>query len=221
MTVDFVVSLTEVAKAYRRGGSWARILDGVDLELTPGEIVVLRGRSGSGKTTLLSILAEWVTPDSGRITWSTGVLTRPRPWDRASVIPQTLGLLSELTLGENVALPSRLRGGSTAPNQDLVERLDIAHLLDRPVGGASLGEQQRTAVARALTTRSALILADEPSSHQDPDHLRSVWNALREAADVGSTVLAATHDPEAWSYADRLFDLQEGRLVPGKASHLE
>ena len=217
--VPALVVIDRVTKTYRRGSRDIIALSGVSLELTTGEIVLVRGRSGSGKTTLLNILAGWEEPDSGTISWGTDFVsdgTADRTWSEVSVIPQALGLLAELPIEENVALPIRL-GAASGPQAGsvnrLLERLEIEHLADRSIGEAALGEQQRAAVARALITRPSLVLADEPTAHQDRVRLDIVWSLLREATRRGSSVLVASHNPEATDYADRIYDLIDGKLV--------
>ncbi|MDH4117667.1 MAG: ATP-binding cassette domain-containing protein [Acidimicrobiia bacterium] len=209
------VQLTSISKAFARGASTVTVLDGVDLTVEPGEVVMIRGRSGSGKTTLLSILAGWLTADSGTLRWSPDIETRPDAWNNVAVIPQTLGLLSELTISENVSLPYRL-GTAPTDGTELIGELEIAELVDRPIDGVSLGEQQRAAVARALAAHPKLLLADEPTSHLDPDRLRLVWNLLRRhAASERMSVVAASHDPDALLFADRVLDLRGGKLSAG------
>ncbi len=205
-----VVALAGITKKFRRGNNEIVVLDNLAASIEPGEVVIIRGRSGSGKTTLLNILAGWQSPDSGSVSWG---VDHPDSWDRVAVVPQSLGLLPELTLGENIGLPGRLADAESDVD-GVAEKLEIPHLLDRPVGGASLGEQQRAAIGRALIRRPALLLADEPSSHQDLDRLHLVWRLIDEVAAGGTGVIAATHDPDAFDYADRILDLYEGRLVP-------
>ena len=205
-----VVELSGITKRFRRGQTDIVVLNDLAATVQPGEVVIIRGRSGSGKTTLLNILAGWQEPDSGSVTWG---VDHPESWDRVAVVPQSLGLLPELTLGENIGLPGRL-ADTASDVSGVAERLEIPHLLDRPVGGASLGEQQRAAIGRALIRRPALLLADEPSSHQDLDRLHLVWRLIDQVAAEGTGVIAATHDPDAFQYADRILDLHEGRLVP-------
>lgn len=205
-----VVTLSGITKTFHRGDTEIVVLDQLEAVIEPGEVVIIRGRSGSGKTTLLNILAGWQSPDAGEVRWG---LDHPDAWDRVAVVPQSLGLLPELTLGENIGLPGRL-ADSPSDVDGLAEKLEIPHLLDRSVDGASLGEQQRAAIARALIRRPALLLADEPSSHQDMDRLHLVWRLIDEVAAAGTGVIAATHDPDALSYADRILDLRDGRLSP-------
>jgi putative ABC transport system ATP-binding protein len=207
--VSPVVELSGVRKTFQRGQTVIVVLNDLAAAVQPGEVVIVRGRSGSGKTTLLNILAGWQDPDAGTVTWG---VDHPESWDRVAVVPQSLGLLPELTLGENIGLPGRL-ADTEGDVSGVAEKLEISHLLDRPVGGASLGEQQRAAIGRALIRRPSLLLADEPSSHQDLDRLHLVWRLIDEVAGGGTGVIAATHDPDAFRYADRVLDLHDGRLV--------
>lgn len=206
-----IVHLDHVRKTFHRGDREVVVLDDLVAAVEPGEVVIIRGRSGSGKTTLLNLLAGWQQPDSGSLEWS---ISHPELWENVAVVPQSLGLLPELTLGENIALPGRL-ADETSDVAGIAERLEIGHLLDRPTTGASLGEQQRTAIARALIRRPALLLADEPSSHQDLERLHVVWRMISETAASGTAVIAATHDPDGFSYADRILDLKDGKLHVG------
>jgi ABC-type lipoprotein export system ATPase subunit len=208
--VNAVVTLDSIRKTFYRGDAEVVVLDDLAASVEPGEVVIIRGRSGSGKTTLLNLLAGWQTPDAGQVEWS---IPDPELWENVAVVPQSLGLLPELTLGENIGLPGRL-ADQPADVADFAAQLEIAHLLDRPTTGASLGEQQRAAIARALIRRPSLLLADEPSSHQDLARLHLVWRLISETAASGTAVLAATHDPDAYPYADRILDLKEGKLVP-------
>lgn len=205
-----LLTLENVGKSFLRGETDVVVLNDLAASVEPGEVVIIRGRSGSGKTTLLNLLAGWQTPDRGSVNWS---IESPERWENVAVVPQSLGLLPELTLGENIGLPGRLADDDDNV-QEIAEKLEIGHLLDRPTTGASLGEQQRAAIGRALIRRPALLLADEPSSHQDLERLHLVWRLISEAAAAGTAVIAATHDPDGFTYADRILDLQEGKLVP-------
>jgi putative ABC transport system ATP-binding protein len=207
-----LLTLENVGKSFLRGETEVVVLNDLAASVEPGEVVIIRGRSGSGKTTLLNLLAGWQTPDRGSVNWS---IESPERWENVAVVPQSLGLLPELTLGENIGLPGRLADDDDNV-QEIAEKLEIGHLLDRPTTGASLGEQQRAAIGRALIRRPALLLADEPSSHQDLERLHLVWRLISEAAAAGTAVIAATHDPDGFTYADRILDLQEGKLIQAK-----
>jgi putative ABC transport system ATP-binding protein len=214
-----LIAVDGVTKTYRRGNRDIVALFGTSLRVTGGEVVLIRGKSGSGKTTLLNILAGWENPDAGTVAWSDdfgagGAATRT--WQEVSVIPQALGLLAELPIDENVALPLRLGvtgGRSPGIVDELMAGLEIQHLVGRSIGEASLGEQQRAAIARALVTQPGLVLADEPTAHQDRARLDIVWSLLSEAATRGSSILVASHNPEAADHADRIFDLIDGKLI--------
>jgi putative ABC transport system ATP-binding protein len=215
------VNAIALTKTFRRGAESVTALDAVDLTVAPGEVVALVGPSGSGKSTLLTLLCGWDTPDSGTLGYG-GALAGRRPdtlgWPELALVPQALGLVPDLSLADNVLLPARLRGtvAEAAPRAtELLEAFGIDHLADRYPHQASLGEQQRVAVARALLLRPAVLLADEPTAHQDRGHADGLLDALTGAADEGATVLVATHDEIAWSRADRVLFMRDGRLSEG------
>ena len=207
-----------LAKTYRRGAERVRAVAGVDLALYPGELVALVGPSGSGKSSLLGLLAGWEPPDAGQLTWApTGAGGAP-PWSELATVPQALGLLEDLTVRENVALPVRLRLGRRRADEGRTEELlglfGLAELADRSPSETSLGQQQRAAVARALVLTPQLVLADEPSAHQDAAWVHDVFAALRQVVhDRGAACLVATHDPDALRFADRVLHLADGELT--------
>ena len=190
-------------------------VDGVDLVLHAGEIVLITGPSGSGKTTLIQMLVGFQQPDDGTVRWPGGAVTPA--WIDVAVVPQSLGLLPELTAAENVALPlvaGRTRVGDAAERvATALELVGVSALADRLVGETSLGQQQRVAVARALVADPTVIVADELTSHQDADHARVVLGALRAAADRGAACLIAGHDPLLAQVATRVLHMQDGRLA--------
>lgn len=183
-------------------------LDAVSGVVHPGELTVLAGPSGSGKTTLLYVIAGHERPDRGEIRTSLD-----RTGGDLGFVPQALALLDELTVRENVELPVMLRPRVGIPTDDLLDALEIAHLGDRLPAEISGGEQQRTAVARALRSAPALVLADEPTGHQDPGRVRLVVDLLRRHARSGNTVLVSSHDREVIESADRVLVLAGGRIA--------
>jgi ABC-type lipoprotein export system ATPase subunit len=200
---DPVLRLEGVSKTYRD----VLALRERTLELAAGELVVLTGPSGSGKSTLLMIAGGWETPDTGGISVFPPLPDVPMsrmPWEHVGFVPQSISLLDELSIADNLLFGQRSVGGGV---QNLLEGLDLAKFADRLPGEVSRGEQQRAAVGRALAARSTVILADEPTSHQDRAHATMVLKHLREAADRGSAVLIASHDPASADYADRTLDL--------------
>jgi putative ABC transport system ATP-binding protein len=183
----------------------------VDLFLRRGRLTVLRGRSGSGKSTLLSILAGWSVPTAGRLERAAG--TDPSSWAGTAIVPQSLGLIPELTVRENVEAPIRLAGGRLEAPADaetlaaLFRALSIEEFADRIPGELSIGQRQRVAIARALACPAAVVLVDEPTSHQDADHATAIVAALAKAAADGAAVLIATHDERVIGAADDVIDL--------------
>jgi ABC-type lipoprotein export system ATPase subunit len=207
-------------KSYVRGAEVVHALRGVSVALYPGELVALVGPSGSGKSSLLGVLAGWERPDAGELTWAPG-LAGPGgvpAWSALATVPQALGLLEDLTVRENVALPVRLQLGPARAGEgrteELLGLLGLAELAHRPPSETSLGQQQRAAVARALVLGPQLVLADEPSAHQDAAWVHDVFTALRRVVgERQAACLVATHDPEALRYADRVLSLVDGELT--------
>jgi putative ABC transport system ATP-binding protein len=206
----------DLVKSYSRGNEIVHALQHVDLLLEPHRLIGLVGRSGSGKTTLLNILAGWEQPDQGRLDWeeepSSRTLTR---WADISVLPQKLGLIEELTVRENIEYPARLAGRleeMTAEVERLMASLGLQELLDRFPLETSVGEQQRTALARALVLTPRLLLADEPTGHQDSRNAHKVFQALRRAAERGTCCLVATHNEEVVGYLDEVLTMSDGIL---------
>ncbi|MCO7220525.1 ATP-binding cassette domain-containing protein [Klenkia sp. PcliD-1-E] len=211
-----------VVKRFTRGAETVTALAGVDLAVGGGQFMALVGPSGSGKSTLLAVLCGWEAPDEGTLE---PPVDADQGWSDLALVPQALGLVADLSLLDNVLLPARLRERRFTPTDvpgdpvPLAHRLmadfGLEHLADRYPHQASLGEQQRVAVARALVLRPGLLLADEPTAHQDRDHADVLLDALRDAALDGTAVLLATHDEVAWSRADRVVSMRDGRLTDG------
>ncbi|HET6448734.1 MAG TPA: ATP-binding cassette domain-containing protein [Conexibacter sp.] len=199
-----VIVLEQLTKSY--GGT--RVVDGASLDVRGGEIAVLLGRSGSGKSTLLMAAGDWLKPDSGT------VQTPGTRWHGTAHLAQRFGLLPELSVAENVGLPLRLRSSNDdARVADVLARLGLSELGDRLPTETSIGQQQRTALARALVDRPKALLADEPTSHQDARSAALVWSALDVACAEGTACLIATHDEGASLHADRVWRIEDGRVV--------
>jgi putative ABC transport system ATP-binding protein len=219
-----VIEARDVTKTYKRGSEEVRALRGVSLAIAQGEVVVLVGPSGSGKSTLLNVLCGWETPDSGEVLWpgdsaaSRGSLA-DLPWGELAVVPQSLGLIEELSVRENVQLPLRLRTGR-GHGEDRPERVDgllsmfgLRELAERQPWEISIGEQQRTALARALVLVPRLLLADEPTGHQDEAWGGRVLRAIRLVAERGVSCLVASHNPDAIDIADRVLRIRDGVIL--------
>ena len=205
-----------LGKSFHRAGELVRAVDDAELTLSSSEFVALTGRSGAGKSTLLHLLAGWEEPDAGRIRWISGSPEALRTWSELAILPQQLGLMDELTVRENVELPVRLGAGVRVPPssvQEVLEGLGLESLADRYPPEISVGEQQRTALARALVLSPSVLIADEPSGHQDAGWAAGVFGAIRDAADEGSGCLVATHDRSVRRFADRELVMHDGRLA--------
>ncbi len=207
-----VISVREAAKTYRVGGATIQALRSASIELGRGEVGAVLGRSGSGKSTLLTLLGGWQRPDSGEIRYA---LSSPEPqdllWDELAVMPQRFGLLPELTVRENVEYPLRLAGSSDrSRSEELLERFGLAELADRVPAETSIGQQQRAGLARALVLSPAVVLADEPTSHQDAGWRDVVWELIHQAAEEGTACFVATHEERVAAYANRVWAIEEG-----------
>jgi ABC-type lipoprotein export system ATPase subunit len=220
--VTTAVRVAGIDKTYRRGDELVHALRGVTFQLHAGELVALVGPSGSGKSTLLNVLCGWEHPDSGRLDWTAKLAALPPerlPWGDLAIIPQALGLLEDLTVGENIMLPARLTGrlAELRPRAaELMSGLGIDHLADRLPRQISLGEQQRCAASRALLLSPTLLLADEPTAHQDAAWTDALFTEFRALLRDGGACLIATHNPETWGYADRVLVMQDGELREGR-----
>jgi putative ABC transport system ATP-binding protein len=213
-----LIAVANLTRYFRRGAEMVTALDDVSFEVHIGELTVAAGPSGSGKTTLLSILAGYETPDAGRILTAPPLPPNVAPaaltWRHLGYVPQSVALLDELTIAENVDLPARLAAAPAgSPTEELLLRLDIAHLADRFPAQTSGGEQQRAAIGRALRLGPELLLADEPTGHQDRVRIDTVLQVLREHAYAGHAVLVSSHDQAVIAAADRVITLADGGLV--------
>ncbi|WGL50684.1 ABC transporter ATP-binding protein [Nocardioides sp. BP30] len=208
MTVP-AVRLVGVTKTFGQ----VRAVNGIDLELQPGEVVAFLGPNGAGKTTTIDMILGLSQPTSG-----TASVLGLKPRDAiarglVSAVMQTGGLLKDLTVRETVTYTASLFA-DTLPVDEALANAGISAIADRKVGKCSGGEQQRLRFAMALLPDPALLLLDEPTTGMDVEGRRTFWNAIRKDADQGRTVLFATHYlEEADQYADRIVLISKGRKV--------
>lgn len=220
-----MIEVSNVVKVYRRGKNEVPALQGVSLIVPKGQFLSVMGSSGSGKSTLLNLLGALDVPTSGTLhidgkeisRFPDDELSRFRR-DRLGFIFQFFNLLPTLTAVENVILPELLAGKSRDELEPraraLLEQFGLkgrdAHRPDELSGG----EMQRVAVARALLSEPALLLADEPTGNLDSKTGAEVLKLIREATrDRNLTVVMVTHDPKAAEVGDRLVRLADGRIV--------
>jgi putative ABC transport system ATP-binding protein len=211
---EAVVELRGVDKAFADSAGPRTVLVALDLRVAAGEVVAIGGRSGSGKTTLLTLVAGLEEPDAGSVqVLGGGVRPDQAPWSDLAFLPQSLGLLDELTVLENITLPGRLGDLPRAADpHEVMAKLGVDHLGDRYPDEVSLGEQQRIALARAAIGRPRLLVADEPISHQNQAWAEGMMTFLQILASTGTTCLLATHNEIAFEAAHRVLELREGRL---------
>ena len=219
-----ILTVTDLKKVYGKGGSLTRALDGVSLSLEAGEFVGVMGPSGSGKTTLLNCVSTIDRPTSGSIVIDGQELTRLKGRELAKFRRERLGfifqncnLLDTLTAYENIALSlSILRFPAQKIDQrvrEMAELLDIAGCLGKYPYQMSGGQQQRCAAARAMVTRPALVLADEPTGALDSQSARLLLDRLEELnQELGATILMVTHDAFTASCCQRVVFLRDGQL---------
>ena len=218
------VELIGVSKSYRRGDELVHALRSVSLTLARGEAVALVGPSGCGKSTTLNLVAGVDRPDAGAVIVAGPDLARAaedalvHARRRAiGIVFQSFHLMPHLTVEENVALPLALDGRRDAARVlALLRRVGLEHRLRHFPAELSGGEQQRTAVARALVHRPAVVLADEPTGALDSASGAAVLALMDELRrEEGSALLLATHDPAVASFAARVVRMRDGALEAG------
>ena len=219
---EIVAELDRVSRCYERGDEVVRAIDGVSFELAAGESVALVGASGSGKSTLLNLVSAVDRPTTGRVLVC-GVDLAEAPEEALvglrrhciGLVFQAFHLVPHLTVEENVALPLALDGRRDETRvESLVERVGLAHRRTHYPSELSGGEQQRTALARALVHRPRIVVADEPTGNLDSHTGAAVLGLLEELQrEEGAALLLATHDDKVSRVADRIVRLRDGKIV--------
>lgn len=222
---DVVLRIDGLTRHYLEGGRRRVVLDGASAEIRKGEFSVLLGPSGSGKSTLLNLVRGIDVADGGWVEVAGVRLTelgeRERTLFRRNHIGfvfQFFNLIPTLTVEENLLLPLELKGRLDAEARRkaraLLEAVGLADRGNTFPDRLSGGEQQRVALARALVHDPALILADEPTGNLDPATAQTVVDLLATLVrDAGRTLLAVTHSEQFAAHADRVFRIEQGKLV--------
>jgi putative ABC transport system ATP-binding protein len=225
------LELTEVVKHYPARGETVRAVDGVSLKVEPGEFAALYGPSGSGKTTLLLLAAALMEPDSGSVKFGGSNVAHLSQRDAAryrrtdvGFVFQTFHLVPVASALDNAALKLLSEGLSLDQARHKarpwLERVGLGPRISHTPRELSKGECQRVAIARALANDPRLLLADEPTGNLDTNRSREILTLLRELCDEREIpVLLVTHDPEAATYADRVYTLRDGLLEEGLDTH--
>jgi len=220
------IAARELYKTYVGGdGSALHVLDNADLTVNTGEVVAIIGESGSGKSTLLHLLGGLDMPTSGEVSINGVPLRRLSEDELSQVRNEKVGfvfqfhhLLREFTAEENVMMPQLIAGRpereARARARELLGDVGLSRRLEHKPTQLSGGEQQRVAVARALANQPVVLLADEPSGNLDPstsEHLHELLFGV--SSRHGSAMVLVTHDMNLAGRADRVLELEEGRLV--------
>jgi len=232
MSNDVFIELHNVVKTYTEGETLRQVVNGIDLTVQKGEIIVLLGRSGSGKSTILNLLGGMDIPDRGTITINDRSINEMSENERTLFRRKHLGfvfqffnLIPTLTVEENLLLPLELNGKLTEESlekvRELLRKVDMEDRLDSYPDKLSGGEQQRIAIARALVHNPMLIIADEPTGNLDVHTSEKVISLLHDLTkEKTKTLIMATHSREITKLADRIFVLREGQLQPEKLEEL-
>lgn len=222
---DVILRASGVAKEYRDGSLRTGVLHGVDLTVARGECIGIIGASGSGKSTLLHVLGGLDTPTAGQVDLDGQPLSKLGEAARGHMRNRLLGfiyqfhhLLPEFTAVENVAMPLLIRGERPAlakqTASQLLARVGLGHRLGHKPGELSGGERQRAAVARALVTRPACVLADEPTGNLDESNSAHIFELMLELnAELGTALVIVTHDLRLARKMQRVVEIKSGRLT--------
>ena len=219
-----LLSARGLSKSYAMGRRTLDVLRGVDLDVTPGEFLALRGASGAGKSTLLHLIGGLDSPNAGEIRFAGQNLAHFSERDlahfrnrRVGFVFQAYHLLPELTALENVCLPARVAriDAATAEKRgrDLLARAGLQDRVEHKPFELSGGEQQRVAIARALINQPELLLADEPTGNLDSRTGGEIIELLKSLrAEKRMTLAIATHDEKVAAHAERVLQLADGQI---------
>ena len=230
--METMIQVNELTKVFKTDEVETWALDKVNIEIGQGEFVAVMGPSGCGKSTLLHILGLLDSPSSGQYLLDGKDVSSCSESKRNELrkgmlgfVFQSFNLIDELTVQENIALPLLYMGVPKQERQRRVEeamaRMDIMHRSRHYPRQISGGQQQRTAIARAIVTRPKLILADEPTGNLDSKNGKEVMGLLSELHREGTTIVMVTHSQHDAGYADRIIHLFDGHVLGEEEAGLQ
>lgn len=232
MRSDTILSARELKRHFGSGAKAVRALDGVSIDLRRGELTLLKGPSGSGKSSLLAALSGLTRPNEGAVTALEQSLWDLPKWKRTrfrrqncGFVFQAVGLFPALTAEQQIILILEYMGvthtEARARARGLLDEVGLAGRYSSKPGTMSGGENQRVAIARMLAKRPSLIFCDEPTSALDKSNGQLVASLLQETARKGDAmVFCVTHDDRLTPYADRILEIEDGRLVSDTAKEI-
>jgi putative ABC transport system ATP-binding protein len=222
-----IIHASALKRTFGKGGSAVTVLKGVDLSIPAGRLIALKGRSGSGKTTLINLLSALDRPTEGSVVFAGRELTALSNQERDRIRREEMGLIFQsfaliplMSAYENVEFILRVAGGSKGAGKrkqaavQALEQVGLGSRMHHRPFELSGGEQQRTAIARAIAHQPKLLLADEPTAELDSRtglHIMKVFRELVE--ERGMTIIMTTHDPAIMEIVDHVYELEDGRIV--------
>jgi putative ABC transport system ATP-binding protein len=219
-----MIRTTNLHKIFSTGEVETTALNGINVEIQPGEFVAIMGPSGCGKSTLLNILGLLDSPSEGEYAFFGAEVAKMSERNRANhrkgnigFVFQSFNLIDELTVFENVELPLLYMKVPASDRKKKVEavleRMNIMHRRNHFPQQLSGGQQQRVAIARAVVANPKVILADEPTGNLDSANGLEVMNLLTQLNQAGTTIIMVTHSPHDAGFAHRIINLFDGRVV--------
>lgn len=225
MTSSDIVIGSGIKKSFGRGSAAVHVLNGVDIAIPTGSLIAFKGRSGSGKTTLINLLSALDRPDGGQVMFEGSDLTAMSDLERDGIrrtrmglIFQSFALLPLMSAYENVEFVLRVSGFPAqerkAAAEGALEQVGLKSRMSHRPFELSGGEQQRTAIARAIAHKPRLLLADEPTAELDSRTGLQIMKIFRELVEqAGMTIIMTTHDPAIMEIVDHVYELEDGRIV--------
>lgn len=221
-----IIKMNKINKIYSSGSFETHVLHDLDLSIAEGSYTSIIGQSGSGKSTLLNILGTLDQPTSGEVTIDSRRTDQMKKKELARLRNETMGfifqfhyLLPEFTALENVLMPYKIAHGRVPQEElkranEIMDLVGLANVRNNMATKMSGGQQQRTAIARALMNKPKIILADEPTGNLDSDTTETINDLLRDInQELGTTFVIITHDRRIAEKADRIIEIKDGRIV--------
>ena len=220
-----LIAIHELRKTYRVGNEPVRALDGVDLEVRPGEYLAIMGPSGSGKSTLMNLIGCLDTPTSGSYVLNGRQVSGLGDDDLARIrneeigfVFQTFNLLARATALANVELPLVYEGSASRAERrerarEALVRVGLADRMHHQPNELSGGQRQRVAIARALVNQPSILLADEPTGNLDSRTSGEIMALVDELNGAGNTIVLVTHEKDIAAHAGRTIELRDGKIV--------